>query len=198
MARLTRIAVNLFLIVAITIQPTVVFSLKRACSADRTSQLTCQGCGCCEVETSEDQCECCGGPSKVVVEEESASCCGHDGGEDQFSVHATEDESCAAIEIIDERVHKVAPSGGADENLDYLSNSLVVDFACNCLQAPETPHAPVPRSPANEVRDLVSLSFTSRVSVGTRWQLASAPNSADSPPPLGLHYAQVEFCVWRL
>jgi len=78
---LTHIAVNLLLIVTLAIQPLAVCMANVVCSAGCSdASLSCQGCGCCEVERAGDRCCCCSGPAEPNQEETlEASCCSSTG-----------------------------------------------------------------------------------------------------------------------
>lgn len=190
MARLTRIAVNLTLIVTIAIQPSMVFALRKACAARCASQFTCQGCGGCQVDTSGDRCGCCGGNTDVNSDDESASCCGHSSVRD--------DSPFVETEIANGPVDEQAPSCYTAEDLGTSSKSTAVETGCHCLHAPETPCAPVPRSPAGEVRDLVSLGLPFSVNAVPREQRLCVRAFGDVLSLAILHFAQIELCVWRL
>jgi len=202
MARLTRIAVNLLLIVAITIQPTMVRALQKACSGDCSSQFTCQGCGSCEVESPAGRCGCCSGHSDVGSNEESneeiASCCGHGSATEHGIASKFEDDPFADMEMANGPAADDSLLRCADDQLATFANSPLVVSGCRCLHAPEVPYAPAPRSPANEVRDLVSLGFASSLIADSKQQLPSVAAIDDGPPSAILHFAQIELCVWRL
>ncbi len=207
MARFTRIAVNLLLIVAITIQPTMVCAFRKACSADCSLQFTCQGCGCCEVESPDGHCGCCSGHSDVSSNEESASCCGPGSatsccGPGSAKEHSTastfEDDPFADMEMANGPLADDSLMRCADDQLATYANSPGVASGCRCLHAPEVPYAPAPRAPTNEVRELVPLDFASSVIVEPNQQLPSLFAVDDGPPSAILHFAQIELCVWRL
>ena len=198
MARLTRIAVNLLLIVAITIQPTTVRALQKACSGDCSSQFTCQGCGSCEVESPAGRCGCCSGHSDVGSNEEIASCCGHGSATEHGIASKFEDDPFADMEMANGPAADHSLLRCADDQLATFANSPLVVSGCRCLHAPEVPLAPAPRSPANEVRDLVSLGFASSLIADSKQQLPSVAAIDDGPPSAILHFAQIELCVWRL
>ena len=198
MARLIRIAVNLLLIVAITIQPTMVRALQKACSGDCSSQFTCQGCGSCEVESPAGRCGCCSGHSDVGSNEEIASCCGHGSATEHGIASKFEDDPFAEMEMANGPAADHSLLRCADDQLATFANSPLVVSGCRCLHAPEVPLAPAPRSPANEVRDLVSLGFASSLIADSKQQLPSVAAIDDGPPSAILHFAQIELCVWRL
>lgn len=192
MAGLTRTSVNLLLIVAITIQQAVVCAGQAGCSAVGTSHFTCQGCGCCAVETPNDRCPCCSGDSEASSDTEGASYCGHDGLEKQHKTTSPADNAQAGSEIAE-------PSCFADEILESSSGKSAVDSSCSCFRRPETPYAPVPRSPDNEVSDIVSLGFTfTGIAIEPKEPLASVSDFDNAPATAMSHFAQIEFCVWRL
>ncbi len=194
MARITRIAVNLLLIVAITMQPAMVLALSAGCSPACTSQFTCQGCGGCEVESPGDHCGCCCGHS----DEEIASCCGHGSEKEPITASTSEDESFAQLEIDDVVMPDEWPSCCADENLEGSSPSPAMDSSCHCFQAPKTPYAPASRSPANEIRDLEVLGFAPSVLVKPKEHLPRVPEFRYGRSSAKLHFAQIALCVWRL
>ncbi len=198
MARLTRIAVNLLLIVAITIQPTMVRALQKGCSDDCSSQFTCQGCGSCEVESPAGRCGCCSGHSDVSSNEESASCCGHGSTTEHGIASTSEVDPFADMEMANGPAADDSLLRCSDDQLATFANRPLVVSGCRCLHAPEVPYAPAPRSPANEVRDLVSLGFASSLIADSKQQLPSVSAFDSGPPSAILHFAQIELCVWRL
>ena len=68
MARPTHIAVNLLLSIAVTMQPGLAYGLQQDCSAEVSMGYTCQGCGCCKVQSTTAKCPCCIGEA---MEEEA-------------------------------------------------------------------------------------------------------------------------------
>lgn len=197
MARLTRITVNLSLIVAITIQPSMVFALKRACATSCASQTTCQGCGGCQVAAAGDLCGCCSGHADVDSDDASASGCGHSPAEQQRISFATNDD-LAETAIVEGAVASESPSCCTTESRGSSSSSRTEESGCHCLHSPETPYSPVSRSPANEVRDLASLGFAFSVVAEPKEQLPSDRSFVDGLSSAILHFAQIELCVWRL
>ncbi len=194
MARLIRIAVNLLLIVSVTMQSTVLCALQKACSAACTSQFTCLECGCCQVEEPVDRCGCCGGHAEDNSEGDGASCCGDDGTDQYLAATPSAEASVAPMGIA---------AGPVLGNLstccaEASSDSSAVDSACHCLQAPETPYAPVPRSHANEDCDPVALSFALTELVKSKDQLVSVSDNANAPLSTLPRFSQIQLCVWRL
>lgn len=204
MASLTRIIVNLSLIVAITIQPLMVFAFKKDCAANCVSHLACQGCGGCQVDTVGDRCGCCGGHAvgDTAAEDsvaENASCCEqHSSHKQQPSSSATNDDLLEEAEIVEGPVASESPSCCTAESLGTSPSSRTVESGCHCLHSPETPCVPEPRSPANEVRDLVPLGFAPSVIAEPREQRPSDGSFGDGQSSANFHFAQIELCVWRL
>ncbi|MCC7333985.1 MAG: hypothetical protein IT422_02745 [Pirellulaceae bacterium] len=204
MASLTRIIVNLSLIVAITIQPPMVFAFKKDCAAKCVSQLACQGCGGCQVDTVGDRCGCCGGHAaeNTAVEvsaAESASCCEqHSSHKQQPSSLVDNDDLLAKAEIIKGPLASESASCCTAESQGITPSSRTVESGCHCLHSPETPCVPEPRSPANEVRDLVSLGFAPVVIAEPHEQRPGDGSFGDRLASANFHFAQIELCVWRL
>ncbi|QDV25980.1 hypothetical protein Q31a_43500 [Aureliella helgolandensis] len=180
----------------------MVRALQKACSGDCSSPFTCQGCGSCEVESPAGRCGCCSGHSDVgSVEEsneESASCCGHGSATEQGIESTSEVDPFADTEMANEPLADGSPLRCSDDQLATTANSPLMVSGCRCLHAPEVPYAPAPRSPANEVRDLVSLGFASSDIAEPKQQLPRVPAFDSGPPSAILHFAQIELCVWRL
>lgn len=198
MSRLTRIIVNLSLIVAITLQPTMVFALKKACAVNCASHYTCQGCGGCQVGAAGERCGCCSGHTDENSEIESASCCGPSSYKQQRISVATKDEPLAEAEIVDEPAASDNLSCCTAESLATSTSSRAVEYGCHCLHSPETPCVPDFRSPSNEVRELVSLGFTLSVIAERHEQRPCKRTIGDGLSSEILHFAQIQLCVWRL
>ncbi len=198
MARLSRITVTLSLIVAITIQPTMVCALNKACADSCASRTSCQGCGGCQVDAPGERCGCCSGHAEQVSDDESASCCGHSSHEQQRISFATDDELLAEAEIVEGAVANDNSSCCTAESLGSASSSRAVESRCHCLHSPGTPCLPESRSTASEVRELVSLGFELSVVAEPKEQLPSDRALGDGLSSAILHFAQIELCVWRL
>ncbi len=96
MAHITSLAVNLLLIVAMTMQPGLAYGFQQDCSAGSTSGFTCQGCGCCKVPSATTKCSCC----NEDASDEQSGCCGHDPQQEDRvspSVDATLSSGCQCV-----------------------------------------------------------------------------------------------------
>jgi hypothetical protein len=176
---LTRIAVNLLLIVALAIQPVAV------CLADvgggsgcsETGTVTCQGCGCCEVERADDRCCCCSGAAEPEAKEEvEPSCCS--------GTHHAADES--EVSTGQESAPSIAPIDTG------------VRSTCLCQQESQPLSDSSPRRPTNENRDLVSLDSSDRDESGWNSEHLIAKRLAEAEPAAPSRFAQVMLCIWRL
>lgn len=198
MARATQIIVNLLLIVAITMQPTLTFAYQQGCSADCTSGFTCQGCGYCKVQSETAKCPCCSGG----VSDERHSCCGH--GDRDKSQQAEK----PSIDYADPFAGMVLEEGPAPESTEqpYNENQSnghegaepTVATTCHCVSNPDPLDAPAPRYPITELRDVLisSSAHCDLVYSADEHPLASTLDAA--PAPVALHFTQISYCVWRL
>lgn len=198
MARATRIIVNLLLIVAITMQPTLTFAFQQGCSVDCTYEFTCQGCGCCKVQSETEKCPCCSGG----VSDEHQSCCGHaNRGESQQAEEQTLDDA-------DPFAGMVLEAGPVPENYEQPTNQTQPDTrlaengtlssSCQCLSKRDPLDAPTPRSPLTELRDVLSLSAAQGCAVYTTVKQPRAYPVDAASAPAAPHFSQVSYCVWRL
>lgn len=192
MARSIRIAVNLLLVVCLTMQSTIACAFQKACSVTCTSQFSCNECGCCKVEKPTDRCGCCGGHSNSDSDGDSASCCGNNGTYEPLATPPTADTRFADKEI----AKGLVP--GDTSCCAEASDEPDMDSACHCLQAPDTPYAPVSRSHANDVPDLLALGFTLTEIVKPKDQPVSVSANANALLSRLLHFSQIQLCVWRL
>lgn len=198
MARATRIIVTLLLIVAITMQPTLTFAFQQDCSAGCTSGFTCQGCGCCKVQSETAKCPCCSGG----VSDEHQGCCGH--GERDKSKQDKE----PSLDDADPFAGMVLEAGPVPENSQQPSNEAQASkqeiakesltTACHCLKNRDPLDASAPRSPITELRDVL---ISSSAHCGVVYSADEHPlaSSLDaSPAPVAPHFTQISYCVWRL
>ena len=203
MARVTHIAVNLSLIVALTMQPAFAYVVGQDCSADCTSGFTCQGCGCCKVQSETSKCPCCSGESEDGHKHDG--CCGHvHDGKRQHSDDLSIDEADPFAGMLLEEGPVPEQNQRRDQPLEDQRQPTIkaaapaLAAACNCVTRPEPHEAPVPRSPVTELRDLLSLDI---VVCGVMDPAEKPPlgSSLDDPhPAVAPHFSQVAFCVWRL
>ena len=178
---LTRIAVTLLLIVALAIQPVAVCLANVECAEGCSDPvtLTCQGCGCCEVERADDRCCCCGGTTdEVEVETTEPSCCSskHQDSGASDSFNDADETSATAIAPIESGFRSI----------------------CLCEQDSQPLSDSSPRRPSSEHRDTFSLA-TSDIedSVWGCDHLLAASQYATSVPPTH-RFSQVMLCIWRL
>ncbi len=197
MARVTQIIVNLFLIVAITMQPTLTFAFQQDCSADCTSGFTCQGCGCCKVQSETAKCPCCSGD----VSDERHSCCGHDRDKSQQAQESSVDNADPFAGMVLEE-GPVPENSALPSNEDQSNRRVAADATlastCHCLSNPDPLDAPTPRSPITELQDVLSLSSAhcGIAYSAEEHPLASTLDAACAPA--APHFSQISFCVWRL
>lgn len=173
-------------------QSTIACAFQKACSVTCTPQFTCDGCGCCKVENPADRCGCCGGHSEANSNDDSASCCGSNGTYEHLATPPTADTRSVGKEI----ANGLVP--GESSCCAEASDEPAMDSACHCLQAPDTPYAPVSRSNANEVPDLLTLSFALTAFVKPKDQPVSVLVNANALLSTLLHFSQIQLCVWRL
>lgn len=178
---ITRTALNLFLIVALAIQPVApcLASLDRgACCRASRSAVT-NGCQCCLGETAIERGCCCG----KQVEEATAtpSCCS--GNDHSSTVSAT-----------------IQGTASSDSEHELVAVDRSEEFRSICLCGR---HAPPlkdssPRSRSNEHRppavDVISGQHDAGFGA-TRLAFASFGESA---PAARAHFSQVHLCIWRL
>lgn len=190
MARVFHIAVNLLLIVVMTVQPGLVYGLKRDCSVGASSGFTCTGCGCCKVQSETENCPCCSGEAT----NDEGGCCGN-----EHPVEASCEDPFEGVEIqkgpLPEDV--TSPCTNDDPQVQAAGDTALAT-ACHCIVAPEPLNLPMPRSPASELRDVsaVSIAYVANVAASERSSLSSTFELAQ--PPIEPHFSQIAFCVWRL
>ncbi|WP_425399190.1 hypothetical protein [Aeoliella sp.] len=198
MARATRIIVNLLLIVAITMQPTLTFAFQQDCSAGCTSGFTCQGCGCCKVQSETAKCPCCSGS----LSDEHQGCCEH--GKRDKSQQAKE----PSVADADPFAGMVLEAGPVPENSQQPSNEAQASkqeiseesltTACHCLKNRDPLDAPTPRSPITELREVLISSTAQCGVVYTADEHPRASTLDAAPAPVAAHFTQISYCVWRL
>lgn len=199
MARPTHIAVNLLLIVAVTMQPSLAYGLQQDCSAGVSTGYTCQGCGCCKVQAETAKCPCCSGEAT----KEEGGCCGH-GHKNQHRVATFADDPFDGMELqegpvpVDSvPVEREQPSGERTTHIQ-AADLVALAAACHCVTAPEPFNAPVPRSPATELRDVLTVNIACVADVATSVQPPLSASFEFARGPIEPHFSQIAFCVWRL
>ncbi len=164
-----RLAVNLCLIVAMTIQPVSV------CSASDGRQ------GCSKSKIASERCCCCVQPDIAQSKPKSAapkkSCCS--GKPSQADSHG----SCHSAET---------------ESLSIASARDAVGSACLCDHSTRPVPDPSPRRSSNENRDTPSVLPGIDFGSSPDALDASLATYQCEPTAFSHHHVQVVFCVWRL
>lgn len=199
---LIRTVVNLSLIVALMIQPMVASAALADCAAGCSANFTCQGCGCCEVESSTELCGCCGGGKPTDSPEEFSSeksCCSH--GDDGIPETSVSDTPTVVVQSVfsdcdlTEPTPPISSDGAAvvaaEKHHEFHS-------ACLCQQEELPLGDPSPRRPASEDRDEVSLGYakSNASDFGNHADRRSVARS-DVAPSLR-QFSQAMICIWRL
>ena len=194
MARATHIAVNLLLIVAVTMQPGLAYALGQHCSAGVSTGFTCLGCGNCKVQLETASCPCCSGEATT----DEGECCGH-GQKKRHRVETFGDDPFTGMELQKGPVPEDTELPRYEHSSQVKADDVVaLSTACHCVTAPEPFDAPVPRSPTTELREVlaVHVACVGDVSVSEEPPLSSFFECARRP--VEPHFAQIAFCVWRL
>ncbi len=194
MARATHIAVNLLLIVALTMQPGLAYALGQDCSDGVTTGFTCQGCGCCKVQSETAKCPCCSGEATT----DDGKCCGH-AQKNQHRVATFANDPFAGMELQKGPVPQDAEPPCNEHSPQVQADDVAaLAAACHCVTAPEPFDAPVPRSPTTELREVlnVNIACVGDVSVAEKPPLSGFFEF--SRRPIEPHFSQIAFCVWRL
>lgn len=179
-------------------QPTLTFAFQQDCSADCTSGFTCQGCGCCRVQSETAKCPCCSGG----VSDELHSCCGH--GDRDKSQQAKEPR----VDDADPFAGMVLEEGPVPENSEQPNNEdqtnrqeladATLTTTCHCLSNRDPLDAPTPRSPITELRDVLSVNSAHCGVVYSADEHPLAATLDAESATLAPHFTQVSYCVWRL
>lgn len=194
MARATHIAVNLLLIVALSMQPGLAYALGQDCSAGVSAGFTCQGCGCCTVQSETAKCPCC----SVEATTDDGECCGH-GQRKRPRVATFADDPFAGMKLQKGPVPEDSePPCNEDSPQVQADDVVALAAACHCVTAPEPFGAPAPRSPTTELREVlnVNIACVGDVSVSEKPPLSGFFEF--SRRPIEPHLSQIAFCVWRL
>ena len=165
-------------------QPAFVHGYQPDCSAVGGTEFTCQGCGCCKVQSETSECSCC---SKTPPADEDDSCCARS---NRGSVKIT---STKRIDSFAE-----VASGESEERIVRASPERVFRTACNCSARPAPFNAPTPRSPISELRDVLSLSIAFCAVIEAAERPPATALTEATHPPLAPHFSQIALCVWRL
>ena len=206
MGRSIRTTVNLFLIVAISLQQSVAPGLQQSFSYACAAPASGQGCSCCENQSTTPDETCCRQSNSSGSDSGKSGCCGHAGAE----ALRTDREHPTPSGVI-QRLANVqtaeTPRPSADSTccagkaLNASSPASVVDTGCHCVHAPgapATPYAPVSRISTSDISNLVTLCCAWLVLVDIQPQLPRGAAWIDGTPSTFLHFAQIHLCVWRL
>lgn len=182
-SHLTRIAVNLSLIVALAFQPVAVCLASVDCAADctRIRSDAASECGCCQVELADNHC-CCGvGKSQYQQAAHSGSgCCS------KPNEASTQSEAPRAV----------APS--RVKNALARAYDSVVRSVCLCEQKAPPVSDSSPRRSTLENRDNLLLAWTN---LDQRGCVSAEQNLAAQLGPrfsVSSHHSQRMLCIWRL
>ena len=180
---LTRIAVNLSLIVALAIQPLATCAVTAECSVrcSASDTVICPGCGCCEVEDANDQCCCCTGTAEGAAEQ---SCCSHDemADADVFGPPSADSET-------------PEPPCELSDSDDSQSS---VQSLCLCEQNSQPLSDSSPRRPVSEIRTSFAIAHIGPVGADRDHRLSIATARGGTNAIEIAHFSQIVLCIWRL
>lgn len=199
MARVTHIAVNLSLVVALTIQPAFAYVTGQDCSADCTSGFTCQGCGCCDVRSETAKCSCC--TPKPTNDHSHGGCCGHGQSRQTGMLNQSEDDPFAGVAFEDplpDQTEEPAQTSDGDDQPIVAAAAPTLSTSCNCVRSSEPLDAPVQRPPLTELRDILSLNNALCGVVDSVDKPPHAWSHDSTQPTITPHFSQIALCVWRL
>lgn len=206
MGRLTRMTVNLFLIVAITLQQSVAPALQQSFSFACAAPASGHGCSCCESQPAKPGETCCHLADSVASSSSKSGCCGRAQAEAEGADWDHSTPSGVIQRLVDARTAEAARSSEvstccADKADKASSPEPVVDTGCHCVHAPNaptTPFAPVSRLSTSDISNLVTLCSASMVLADPKPQAPRGFVWVDCAPSQFLHFAQIHLCVWRL
>ncbi len=186
---LTRLLLNLCLVVVMAIQPVAFATAQGSCGDTQSDckEFKCSSCQCCDVLGEQELCGCCGGAS------DSDACCGGS----QHQVESQSDEP-----VVDPTFGEISPVVPV-ANRQYHSSIAEVGHVqvtgCRCGVRSE-PAAPAPvRIPVEELRETVLIAFLSDSDLAGQ-SIVGAPRSClgSGIGSLAPHFSQRNLCVWRL
>ena len=183
---LTRIALNLSLIVALSIQPVAVDAVTADCSRRcRVSDaLTCQGCRCCQVKEVTDRCGCCSSTAQSADPNAGKpSCCSQSEPADQILFVAR----CGDLDDSDP-----AYDGSDPDELKATRRSL-----CLCGKDSQPWSDSSSSSSATELRASLAIGFASSRAADCDSRVSLSIARAEMVPALA-HFSQIVLCIWRL
>ncbi len=177
------------------IQPGIALAFANDCGEECSSSFTCEGCGCCEVATQAEKCDCCGGGSQVGS---SGGCCKDSSGSsapDEFTRDDCDLDSGEALElkvIVISTTESVISSDSQEPD----NNQVVSGCHCGFESQPIGDSSPV--RPTVEQRDSVAVRFADLATifggVVPRPPRIAGSDEAMSPP----RFSQIHLCIWRL
>ena len=184
---LTRIALNLSLIVALALQPMATYGTMAGCWAkcSASDALMCPGCGCCEVQDRNDRCCCCRDTDNAAEKEAAKpSCCSHD---------ESSDSDVSDAPSADSQKHQ-----HVCELSDSKASELGVRSVCACEQNPQPLSESSPTSPVKESRTSQGVGYVGmKGSENGGWLSLSTVRDRTDVSALA-HFSQIVFCIWRL
>lgn len=183
MARATHIAVNLLLIVVLTMQTGLSLAVRQVCSGSAATPLTCGGCGCCEVDAETPNCGCCSGTESSPAKSES---CGKEASAKIGCCGQSEPQSHASA------LKKAKQDVAAERGLPDVA------VGCKCLVAPQPFDSPTRRFPPTETRDVLpACGMDNGIVRSAVWPATQAASDLLQRIVVA-HFTQVALCVWRL
>ncbi len=184
---LTRIALNLSLIVAVAIQPVAACAAVAVCSVRCSASDTrmCLGCGCCEVERANDHCCCCFSTADVEEKERfEPSCCSHD--------------ELTDAEVFDFQCSDLERSNTACKLSDAAESETTIQSLCLCEQNSQPLSDSSPTRPVNESRASLAMGFAGPVGADRDGRLSPALARDGTDIAELAHFSQIVLCIWRL
>lgn len=179
------------------IQPGMTLVFASDCGAKCASSMLCEGCGCCEVGSSEEKCCCCGGAEPTAS---GKNCCTRDTGSADFQ--KVTDKTLQSDETLDVNVIVISttPPSVAAGPVANSGHARQVDVSSTCHCGVESPplSESVPARPSVPTRDSVLVRHSDLVDLFGESGLLHTTSEVrrdDSPQP---HFTQIQLCIWRL
>ncbi len=187
---LTRIALNLLLIVALAIQPVAVCAVTADCSVrySESDTVMCPGCDCCEVEEVNDRCCCCSGTAEAAEKRAARpSCCGHD-----------ESPDLSDLDVFGSPRADLETPESVCELSDSDELETTLQSHCFCEQNSQPLSDSSPTRPVNESRASLAIGFDGLIGDDSDSRLSLSIAREGTDVPVLAHFSQIVFCVWRL
>ena len=187
---LTRIALNLSLIVALAIQPVAACAVTADCSVrcSESDTVMCPGCGCCEVEKVNDRCCCCSGTAEPAEKKAAKpSCCSHD-----------ESSDLSDLDVFSPPRADLETPEPACELSDSDESETTLQSLCLCEQNSQPLSDSSPTRPVNESRASLAIRFSGPVGADSDSRLSLSIARDGKDVPALAHFSQILLCIWRL